>query len=195
MAQWNKPFMKFSDVSPGAIAAFHSATDSIFMHHLMQLHKSQLIHNSTESSKIEPPARLQELFAPDLAAFYQYAVEQHCLKAKRLCHYALENVTSAKIRDIQWYGGAPLCNEGIETGWIVPGINIFKLTGTLRDNAPLQKFNTIGDYANYVRQYIDTNKVLVRISVEVECRGEDFSSRFQLCSCLACFSFQFHTFV
>lgn len=171
-----KPSISFPDVIHGSKAAFECATDGIFMHHLMQLHKQQLISagkkpavvNSTDNAPIEPPMRLQDMFAPDLASFYQYAIEQHCLKANRMCNYSLESINSVRIHDLQWYNGAPKMNEGIQAVKLFPGYNIFRLAGAAKDAiSDLKPENT-----SHLDKYIDVRKVLLRISVDVECIGE-----------------------
>jgi hypothetical protein len=166
----------------GSKQAFRSATEGIFMHHLMQIHKTQLVSSgakpivpeATENSKIEPPLRLQDLFAPDLATFYQYAIEQHCLKANRLCNYSLESVDAVRVRDIQWYFGAPKQTEGIQTNTLIfPGYNIFRLNEAAKDALrSAQQMESSEASRRYLEKYIDTRKILIRFSLELHCTGK-----------------------
>ena len=162
-------FMKMSDLSTGSKIAFQGATQGIFEHKLMILHRKQLSSKTEKEKECEPAPLLTDMFSPDLKKFYQYAIEQHCVQNKKVCYYNLEEILKVSVRDMQWYVGAPNNVTGLGTTSILPGLNYFNIHNIVKSIGPMASFS---DYMKTLERYVNTEKCILRVTVDVECKGK-----------------------
>jgi hypothetical protein len=171
------PFLSRAEFIPANKVAFQAATESIFTHPLMRHHKKYVASKNPNCTDIdikgldgELPLKMPEIFAPDLAAFYQYAIEQHCLNHTHVCTYSLKDISKVSLTDMQWYMGAPV-TANLSTGSPLRGLNVFIVPEAFAGTGV-----TFGNMLNKVFERVDMSRYLLRLSVEIECEGRGMVS-------------------
>mmetsp|Transcript_59137 Transcript_59137/g.116312 ORF Transcript_59137/g.116312 Transcript_59137/m.116312 type:complete len:311 (-) Transcript_59137:110-1042(-) len=165
------------DLNEPSQKAFQCAVDGIFNHHLMVKHRDQVSSmnptTSTPSSQ-EPPENvpnLTEIFHPDLATFFKYAVEQHCLKSKHICTFELQEINGTQLRDVQFFGGAPRGNRKLDSLSLSFSAGFFQafVPHEVEMLRGLSSAETVKELLKNQAKYVDLEKFLLRICVDVEC--------------------------
>mmetsp|Transcript_7993 Transcript_7993/g.13286 ORF Transcript_7993/g.13286 Transcript_7993/m.13286 type:complete len:368 (+) Transcript_7993:76-1179(+) len=109
--------IEFEELKEGAKYAYESAVLGIFRHPLLQAHEATAGNikagkPSEESEELaaadattaEVPG-LGQIFGEELAGFYEYAVERHCLDPRHLLHYSLEEIHGSSISEMEFLVG------------------------------------------------------------------------------------------
>lgn len=165
-----RSLLDLADVVPANTAAFQAATEGIFTHTLMMHHRTYVTakHPGSAASRGqeldgELPPKLPDLFAPELAEFYRYAIEQHCQNHTHVCTYSLKSVKRVTLTEIQLYAGELHTTDmlALPASW---GTFIF---------VERSSFDGGLDVAALKKIYDDSknSRVMFRLCVEIECEG------------------------
>jgi hypothetical protein len=163
------------DIVPAFKVAFQAATDAIFTHPLMEDHKRRVAaaypNYTSGISKVnmEPPLKMSDIFAPDLAKFFERTIDAHRENPSLTCTYSLKSIKRATVSDIDWYMGTPRVPKLVTVSpW--RGYHIFAVP---EGNAEVPPEPDV--LFKLARERIDVNKYLLRLTVEVECEGKRVS--------------------